>query len=115
MTTTPRAKATQSLPLRSVAAKVAGGAGIAGALGTPAVIAATNPLLSVGIFGAEFLLALLVVLTFLFGSENQIERFFRLLRWFKGEAEPAPPTTLGHQNSPTTLLADTNQVERFEA
>lgn len=101
-----RAKATR--------ARMGSWAGAASAIGTPVVIAMTHPMLAGALVGAELVLLGLVVITFMYGSEDQIERIFRLLRLLKGQPEPAPPAVpRPRRRRPQSQLAAAEQVEQL--
>lgn len=77
-------------------------AGIIGvtSLGYPAGIGLVDPLLGVVAFGAELLVALLVIAIVLFGSQARTERAFRLLRWVADRPEPPGPVAVMGNDRP---------------
>ena len=60
-------------------------------LGTPAVAEVLHPLLGEIITSAEAVVVLVVILTAVFGNQDQRERAFRLLRWLRDRPEPPGP------------------------
>lgn len=61
------------------------------AFGVPAGVYWSNSLAGIAFLVAELGLAVVVVLTALFGTTTSSERAFRLLRWLANRTEPAAP------------------------
>jgi hypothetical protein len=78
----------ERLPWRSVAASVT-------TLGTPVGIGVLNPTLGEIVAIIEFLAALTIIATALFGSPDLSDRAFRLLRWIGNRPEPPAPEASG--------------------
>ena len=78
----------ERLPWRSVAASVT-------TVGTPVGIGVLNPTLGEIVAIIEFLVALTIIVTALFGSSDLSDRAFRLLRWIGNRPEPPAPEARG--------------------
>lgn len=60
-------------------------------IGTPVGIGITDPLLAVIVTATELAIALTIVGTALFSTQDLSDRAFRLLRWIAGRPEPPGP------------------------
>lgn len=76
---------TARVPWRSVGTSVV-------SAGVPTVVGMVHPLIGLGMAIAELAVALTVIGTALFGSEELSERAFRLLRWMANRPEPLAPS-----------------------
>ena len=98
----------ERLPWRSVAASVT-------TVGTPVGIGVLNPALGEIVAIIEFLAALTIMATALFGSADLSNRAFRLLRWIGNRPEPPAPEPSGAgEGGPITRPARDRDCSRSD-
>jgi hypothetical protein len=76
------------------------GVGVASA-GTPIGISVLHPSVGVALMIVELSIALTIIATALFGTDELSGRAFRLLRWIGNRPEPASPQKTGCPRMPT--------------
>jgi hypothetical protein len=76
----------------------------AGPAAAPIAAAALLPVLGVAVLVAELTLVLIVFGIAVYGTQERVDRIFRLLRWLRSRPEPSPPTS-AQENSTRHLPA----------
>ncbi len=64
----------------------------AGPVAAPFIAVALQPVLGAAVLAGEMILVLVVLGIVVYGTQDQAERAFRLLRWLRSQPEPPAPT-----------------------
>jgi hypothetical protein len=79
----------------------------AGPAAAPLAAAALHPVLGAALLVTELVFVLIVFGVVIYGTQEQVDRVFRLLRWLRSRPEPpAPKPKPSHQNNQSRISAD---------
>jgi hypothetical protein len=79
----------------------------AGPVTVPFAAAALQPVLGVALLAAELVFILIVFGIVVYGTHEQADRVFRLLRWLRSRPEPSAPITLQAKDPAAQQPAET--------
>jgi hypothetical protein len=76
----------------------------AGPAAAPFAAAALQPVLGAALLATELVFVLIVFGIVVYGTQEQVDWVFRLLRWLRSRPEPPAPASL-HEDNPPRILA----------